>query len=70
MRYNSDALTCYFFRYQLRKESIRCHGKILIAEDEEPIANLIRMNLKKRWLSANALMMDRKRLDRMEEATL
>ena len=67
MRYNSDALTCYFFRYQLRK---RVHGamvKILIAEDEEPIANLIRMNLKKAGYACECAYDGQEAADRMEE---
>lgn len=35
--------------------------KILIVEDEEPISNLIRMNLTKAAISADVHLMDRKR---------
>lgn len=67
MRYNSDALTCYFFRYQLRKRVQAVMVKILIAEDEEPIANLIRMNLKKAGYACECAYDGQEAADRMEE---
>ena len=67
MRYNSDALTCYFFRYQLRKRVQGVMVKILIAEDEEPIANLIRMNLKKAGYACECAYDGQEAADRMEE---
>ena len=67
MRYNSDALTCYFFRYQLRKRVQGVMVKILIAEDEEPIANLIRMNLKKAGYACECSYDGQEAADRMEE---
>ena len=67
MRYNSDALTCYFFRYQLRKRVYGVMVKILIAEDEEPIANLIRMNLKKAGYACECAYDGQEAADRMEE---
>ena len=67
MRYNSDALTCYFFRYQLRKRVQGVMVKILIAEDEEPIANLIRMNLKKAGYACECAYGGQEAADRMEE---
>ena len=67
MRYNSDALTCYFFRYQLRKRVQGAMVKILIAEDEEPIANLIRMNLKKAGYACECAYDGQEAADRMEE---
>lgn len=67
MRYNSDALTCYFFRYQLRKRVQGVMIKILIAEDEEPIANLIRMNLKKAGYACECAYDGQEAADRMEE---
>ena len=67
MRYNSDALTCYFFRYQLRKRVYGVMVKILIAEDEEPIANLIRMNLKKAGSACECAYDGQEAADRMEE---
>lgn len=67
MRYNSDALTCYFFRYQLRKRVQGVMVKILIAEDEEPIANLIRMNLKKAGYACECAYDGQEATDRMEE---
>ena len=65
--YNSDALTCYFFRYQLRKRVQGVMIKILIAEDEEPIANLIRMNLKKAGYACECAYDGQEAADRMEE---
>ena len=67
MRYNSDALTCYFFRYQLRKRVQAVMVKILIAEDEEPIANLIRMKLKKAGYACECAYDGQEAADRMEE---
>lgn len=67
MRYNSDALTCYFFRYQLRKRVQGVMVKILIAEDEEPIANLIRMNMKKAGYACECAYDGQEAADRMEE---
>ena len=67
MRYNSDALTCYFFGYQLRKRVQGVMVKILIAEDEEPIANLIRMNLKKAGYACECAYDGQEAADRMEE---
>ena len=67
MRYNSDVLTCYFFRYQLRKRVQGVMVKILIAEDEEPIANLIRMNLKKAGYACECAYDGQEAADRMEE---
>ena len=67
MRYNSDALTCYFFRYKLRKRVQGVMVKILIAEDEEPIANLIRMNLKKAGYACECAYDGQEAADRMEE---
>ena len=67
MRYNSDALTCYFFRYQLRKRVQGAMVKILIAEDEEPIANLIRMNLKKAGYACECAYDGQEAADRMED---
>lgn len=67
MRYNSDALTCYFFRYQLRKRVQGAMVKILIVEDEEPIANLIRMNLKKTGYACECAYDGQEAADRMEE---
>ena len=67
MRYNSDALTCYFFRYQLRKRVQGVMVKILIAEDEEPIVNLIRMNLKKAGYACECAYDGQEAADRMEE---
>lgn len=67
MRYNSDALTCYFFRYQLRKRVQGAMVKILIAEDEEPNANLIRMNLKKAGYACECAYDGQEAADRMEE---
>ena len=42
-------------------------GKILIAEDEEPIANLIRMNLKKAGYACECAYDGQEAADRMEE---
>ena len=41
--------------------------KILIAEDEEPIANLIRMNLKKAGYACECAYDGQEAADRMEE---
>ncbi len=67
MRYNSDATDLLFFRYQLRKRVQGVMVKILIAEDEEPIANLIRMNLKKAGYACECAYDGQEAADRMEE---
>lgn len=68
MRYNSDALTCYFFRYQLRKRVQGVMVKILIAGGRGADCQSDPHESEKGWLCLRMqLMTDRKQADRMEE---